>query len=160
VVAGLSLIALGALLLLGVSVHSGYLAVWPAFLTIGAGYGLTSTPMAAAALGAVPAGRTGMASATNNTARQIGGVFGIAILGSLLPPARRAGRILTSLIRHASCPSRRAVNSWRARRWCGSLRSSAPIRTSASSSTLTAVRLRHRADRDSAELECAPAIVV
>lgn len=89
--AGLSLIALGALLLLGVSAHSGYLAVWPAFLTIGVGYGLTSTPMAAAALGAVPAGRTGMASATNNTARQIGGVFGIAILGSLLPATSAGG---------------------------------------------------------------------
>jgi len=84
-VAGLALIALGALLLLRVSAHGGYNQVWPAFLSIGVGYGLTSTPMAAAVLGAVPAARAGMASATNNTARQIGGVFGIAILGSLLP---------------------------------------------------------------------------
>jgi len=66
-------------------VHSGYGQVWPAFLIIGVGYGMTSTPMAAAVLGAVAASRAGMASATNNTARQIGGVFGIAILGSLLP---------------------------------------------------------------------------
>jgi MFS transporter, DHA2 family, methylenomycin A resistance protein len=84
-VAGLALIALGALLLLRVSVHSSYGQVWPAFLIIGVGYGMTSTPMAAAVLGSVPARRAGMASATNNTARQIGGVFGIAILGSLLP---------------------------------------------------------------------------
>lgn len=86
-VGGLALIALGALLLLRLSVHSQYGQVWPAFLIIGVGYGMTSTPMAAAALGAVPASRAGMASATNNTARQIGGVFGIAILGSLLPAA-------------------------------------------------------------------------
>jgi DHA2 family methylenomycin A resistance protein-like MFS transporter len=84
-VVGLALIALGALLLLRVSAHSSYAQIWPAFLSIGVGYGLTSTPMAAAVLGAVPAARAGMASATNNTARQIGGVFGIAILGSLLP---------------------------------------------------------------------------
>jgi DHA2 family methylenomycin A resistance protein-like MFS transporter len=86
-VAGLALIALGSLLLLRLSVHSTYGQVWPAFLIIGVGYGMTSTPMAAAVLGSVPARRAGMASATNNTARQIGGVFGIAILGSLLPAA-------------------------------------------------------------------------
>jgi MFS transporter, DHA2 family, methylenomycin A resistance protein len=89
--AGLGLLVLGALLLLRLGVHSGYGAVWPAFLIIGVGYGITSTPMAAAVLGAVPPGRAGMASSTMNTARQIGGVFGIAILGSLLPPASSAG---------------------------------------------------------------------
>jgi DHA2 family methylenomycin A resistance protein-like MFS transporter len=88
---GLTLIALGALLLSRLGVHSGYSAVWPAFLTIGIGYGITSTPMAAAVLSAVPLGRAGMASSTMNTARQIGGVFGIAILGSLLPAATGAG---------------------------------------------------------------------
>jgi DHA2 family methylenomycin A resistance protein-like MFS transporter len=82
---GLTLISLGALLLARLGVDSGYGQVWPAFLIIGVGYGMTSTPMAAAVLAAVPSRRSGMASATNNTARQIGGVFGIAILGSLLP---------------------------------------------------------------------------
>jgi MFS transporter, DHA2 family, methylenomycin A resistance protein len=89
-VGGLALIALGALLLSRLGVHSGYEAVWPAFLIIGIGYGITSTPMAAAVLGAVPPDRAGMASSTMNTARQVGGVFGIAILGSLLPAASRA----------------------------------------------------------------------
>jgi DHA2 family methylenomycin A resistance protein-like MFS transporter len=89
-VGGLALLVLGVLLLLRLGVHSGYGAVWPAFLIIGIGYGITSTPMAAAVLGAVPLGRAGMASSTMNTARQIGGVFGIAILGSLLPPASAA----------------------------------------------------------------------
>jgi len=89
--AGLTLIALGALLLSRLGVHSGYEQVWPAFLIIGIGYGITSTPMAAAVLGAVPSDRAGMASSTMNTARQIGGVFGIAILGSLLPSVSGAG---------------------------------------------------------------------
>jgi hypothetical protein len=89
---GLALIALGSLLLLllRLGAHSGYDAVWPAFLIIGIGYGITSTPMAAAVLGAVPPDRAGMASSTMNTARQIGGVFGIAILGSLLPGSSAA----------------------------------------------------------------------
>jgi DHA2 family methylenomycin A resistance protein-like MFS transporter len=85
--AGLALIAIGALLLLRLGAHSGYGAVWPEFVIIGIGYGITSTPMAAAVLGAVPPDRAGMASSTVNSARQIGGVFGIAILGSMLPAA-------------------------------------------------------------------------
>ena len=85
ITAGLALIAIGALLLLRVGVHTGYAEVWPPFLIIGIGYGITSTPMAAAVLGAVPAARAGMASSTQNTARQVGGVFGIAVLGALVP---------------------------------------------------------------------------
>jgi len=95
---GLALIAIGAFLLARVGVHSGYGSVWPAFLIIGIGYGMTSTPMAAAVLDSVPATRAGMASSTNNTARQIGGVFGIAILGSLLPAsAGHAQRFVSGL---------------------------------------------------------------
>jgi MFS transporter, DHA2 family, methylenomycin A resistance protein len=82
---GFALIAFGVLLLLRLGTHSSYGAIWPGFLAIGVGYGIASTPMAAAVMGAVPANRAGMASSTQNTARQIGGVFGIAILGSLLP---------------------------------------------------------------------------
>jgi hypothetical protein len=75
----------GSLLLVRVDVTSGYgPVVWP-FVMIGVGYGLTSTPMAAAVLGAVPSERAGMASATNITARVTGGVFGIAVLGAFLP---------------------------------------------------------------------------
>jgi DHA2 family methylenomycin A resistance protein-like MFS transporter len=100
IAAGLALIALGLLLLLRLGAHSSYSTVWPPFLIIGAGYSMTSTPMAAAVLSAVPAGRTGMASATQNTARQIGGVFGIAILGSLLPSSgsgRHAEQFISGL---------------------------------------------------------------
>ena len=54
-------------------------------MIVGLGYGLLSTPMAAAVLGAVPRERAGMASSTNLTARLAGGVFGVAVLGALLP---------------------------------------------------------------------------
>jgi MFS family permease len=83
--AGAALLATGALLLLRVHPGSGYGAVWWPFAIVGAGYGLLSTPMAAAVLGAVPRERAGMASSTNLTARLAGGVFGVAVLGALLP---------------------------------------------------------------------------
>ena len=83
--AGAALLALGTLLLLRVHPASGYGPVWWPFAIIGVGYGLLSTPMAAAVLGAVPRERAGMASSTNLTARLAGGVFGIAVLGALLP---------------------------------------------------------------------------
>lgn len=82
---GAGLLAVGALLLLRVDADTGYGPVWWPFDILGIGYGLLSTPMAAAVLGSVPAQRAGMASSTNLTARLIGGVFGIAILGALLP---------------------------------------------------------------------------
>jgi EmrB/QacA subfamily drug resistance transporter len=83
--AGCALLALGALLLLRVDAGSDYGSVWWPFVIIGLGYGLLSTPMAAAVLGAVPRERAGMASSTNLTARLVGGVFGVAVLGALLP---------------------------------------------------------------------------
>jgi DHA2 family methylenomycin A resistance protein-like MFS transporter len=89
--AGAALLAVGALLLLRIGPAAGYAAVVGPFAVVGLGYGLLSTPMAAAALGAVPAERAGMASSTNLTARLVGGVFGIAVLGSFLPADRTAG---------------------------------------------------------------------
>jgi hypothetical protein len=47
--------------------------------------------MAAVVLGAVPRERSGMASSTNLTARLAGGVFGVAVLGALLPAGGSGG---------------------------------------------------------------------
>jgi DHA2 family methylenomycin A resistance protein-like MFS transporter len=82
---GATLLAAGSLTALTVGEHAGYLVVGVPFAIIGLGYGLLSTPMATAALAAVPPDRAGMASSTNLTARLVGGVFGVAVLGSLLP---------------------------------------------------------------------------
>jgi DHA2 family methylenomycin A resistance protein-like MFS transporter len=82
--AGCVLLAAGTLLLLRVGPHTGYGPVWWPFVISGLGYGLLSTPMAATVLGAVPRERAGMASSTNLTARLVGGVFGVALLGALM----------------------------------------------------------------------------
>ena len=82
--AGCALLVAGPIALLRAGPHSGYGTVWWPFVIIGLGYGLLSTPMAAAVLGAVPRERAGMASSTNLTARLVGGVFGVAVLGALM----------------------------------------------------------------------------
>ncbi len=82
---GAGLLALAALLLLRVDANTGYDALWWPFAVIGIGYGLLSTTTATAVLACVPPQRAGIASATNLTARLIGGVFGIAVLGAVLP---------------------------------------------------------------------------
>jgi hypothetical protein len=51
---------------------------------MGIGIGLIMSPMTTAVMGTVPPARAGMASATSNTMRQVGGVFGIAVLGNLV----------------------------------------------------------------------------
>jgi MFS family permease len=50
----------------------------------GLGIGTAVVPLTAAVLGAIPARRSGMAASATNTARQLGAVFGIAALGSLV----------------------------------------------------------------------------
>ncbi len=82
--AGCLLLAAGTLLLVRVAAGSGYGPVWWPFVIVGLGYGMLSTPMAAVVLGAVPRERAGMASSTNLSARLVGGVFGVAVLGALI----------------------------------------------------------------------------
>jgi EmrB/QacA subfamily drug resistance transporter len=56
---------------------------WPLAI-IGVGFGLAFTAMTSAVLTAVPPERSGMAASTVNTSRELGGVFGTAILGAIL----------------------------------------------------------------------------
>jgi EmrB/QacA subfamily drug resistance transporter len=81
---GLGCVGVGALLLVRLQSDTGYAGVAVSFVVIGIGYGLASTPMAALVMGSVPTGQAGMASSVNNTSRQAGGVFGVAILGTIL----------------------------------------------------------------------------
>ncbi|HEY1330828.1 MAG TPA: MFS transporter [Actinomycetota bacterium] len=76
----------GAAMLMYLSVHAGtpYSSWWWIQVIQGVGMGLTMAPMTAAVMGAVPPARAGMASATTNTSREVGGTFGIALLGAIL----------------------------------------------------------------------------
>jgi DHA2 family methylenomycin A resistance protein-like MFS transporter len=81
--AGLVVGAAGALTLLGVQPGSGYLDLLPALIGLGVGMGLLTASVVAAAIRAVPADRSGLASGVNNAARQAAGALGIAIFGAV-----------------------------------------------------------------------------
>jgi predicted MFS family arabinose efflux permease len=81
---GLALCGTSLLILHGVTAQSTYGDFWFALPIMGVGMGLTMTPMTAAVMSSVPRQRSGMASATTNTSREVGGVFGIALLGAIL----------------------------------------------------------------------------
>jgi EmrB/QacA subfamily drug resistance transporter len=77
--------AVGLALMFRTEVGSAYVAVLlPAFLVLAAGMASTMTPMTAAVMGSVPVRNAGVASAATNTSREIGGVFGIALLGAIV----------------------------------------------------------------------------
>ncbi len=92
---GLILGGLATLALVRLGPGTSLNAIWWNFALLGAGVGLCGTPMTTLALSAVDVARAGMASAVVNTFRQIGQVFGVAVLGALvyaqLPDGAGAG---------------------------------------------------------------------
>ncbi len=58
---------------------------------------MLAAPIVAAAMRAVPAERSGVASAANNTARQAAGALGIAVFGAIAASPDNAGRFVTGM---------------------------------------------------------------
>jgi EmrB/QacA subfamily drug resistance transporter len=81
--AGLVVTAAGAAGLLGIQNSSSFNAIWPGLVVFGLGSGLLLAPTTAAAVISVPHVQGGMASATVNMFRQLGGVLGASVLGSV-----------------------------------------------------------------------------
>ena len=81
---GLAIVGVGMLLMERITPGMPYSALWWNLLMMGIGMGLTMAPMTAAVMNAVPRRRAGMASATSNASREVGGVFGIALLGAIV----------------------------------------------------------------------------
>ena len=83
--AGQLLCAAGLLAMRGLEATSPWTVMLPGLLVLGVGIGLSNPAVTYAALGVVPATRSGMASGVSNTFRQVGIAIGIAALGILLP---------------------------------------------------------------------------
>jgi MFS transporter, DHA2 family, methylenomycin A resistance protein len=81
---GLAMNAAAMCVFTTIDATTSYSHIWPPLLLAGVGMALVMTPMTAAVMGAVPRQRAGMASATSNTSREVGGVFGIALLGAIV----------------------------------------------------------------------------
>jgi EmrB/QacA subfamily drug resistance transporter len=81
---GLTMAGSGLLLLSLVGADTPYPFVAGALMTMGVGMACTMTPMTAAVMASVGVERAGLGSAMTNTSREVGGVFGVALLGTLL----------------------------------------------------------------------------
>jgi MFS transporter, DHA2 family, methylenomycin A resistance protein len=82
--AGLLTGAAGLFGLIAAGPHGPYLVLVVPFVATGLGMSFTMPAATAAAMEAAPAERAGLASGTLNAARQVGGVIGVALLGTLV----------------------------------------------------------------------------
>ncbi|MCK9250477.1 MAG: MFS transporter [Solirubrobacteraceae bacterium] len=91
VVTGTKLVVAGGMLLFAagfawastVDVDTAYLTMALQMVLMGSGLGLTSTPATEAIMGAVPKAKAGIGSAVNDATRELGGTFGVAVVGSV-----------------------------------------------------------------------------
>lgn len=81
---GLALLAVGLAALSCYGTGARYAEFAWVVAVLGAGLGLTLTPVSIAVTGAVPPQRAGMASATVAMVREVGGVAGVAVMGAVL----------------------------------------------------------------------------
>ena len=77
---------------IGTAAYAGspYVSLLPAFILGGLGMGLSFAPLSATVTTGLPAARRGEASGAYNTVRELGGVFGIAVLGAVFQGAVHA----------------------------------------------------------------------
>ena len=81
---GISLAAIGMVVLTQLPVHGSYLAdLLPGLMPMSIGMGLTFVPITLLGMGGVSDDDSGLASGLFNTAQQVGGSFGLAILSTL-----------------------------------------------------------------------------
>jgi len=88
--AGLSLTAIGFVWLAQLTVASSYWPVLLGMILTGIGLGLGMTPATNAIVESLPIAKQGLASAVNDTSREMGGAFGIAIVGSAFTAVYRS----------------------------------------------------------------------
>jgi EmrB/QacA subfamily drug resistance transporter len=73
----------------GTDTHYGVLAV--GLVLLGIGMGNVAAPATGAVMTSLPVAKAGVGSAVNDTAREVGGALGIAVLGSLVASGYRSG---------------------------------------------------------------------
>ena len=91
IASGLALAAAGFGVLATLGTESSYWHVLGGFILAGAGMALSAAPATNAIVASLPQGKQGVASAVNDLSRELGGVLGIAILGSVLNAGYRSG---------------------------------------------------------------------
>jgi EmrB/QacA subfamily drug resistance transporter len=82
-VLGMTLISVSLYLLSTIEVGTTFSHILPGFMLLGAGIGMTMSPMSTAAMNSVATAKAGVASGVLSMFRMVGGTFGIAALGAL-----------------------------------------------------------------------------
>jgi EmrB/QacA subfamily drug resistance transporter len=83
IVVGMALIAGSLYLFSTIEIGTTFAGLLPSFILLGAGIGLTMSPMSTAAMNSVVTAKAGVASGILSMFRMIGGTFGVALLGAL-----------------------------------------------------------------------------
>ena len=83
IVAGAVVVAVSQVPRIASTPDTGYDLILAGQLLFALGMGLLIAPATASIMGALPPGRAGVGSAMNDTARQVGGALGVAVMGSL-----------------------------------------------------------------------------
>jgi EmrB/QacA subfamily drug resistance transporter len=100
---GLAAVAGGLFSLTALDADSGYQALWPAFVLLGAGIGLVLTASSDVIIGNAGVDDAGVAGGLQSTAVQLGGVLGTTILGSVV--SSRVGSVLVDQLTKAGTPA-------------------------------------------------------
>ena len=91
VAAGLVSMATGFLIASTMSAETSYWVIVVSMAFMGGGLGLTTAPATESIMGSLPPAKAGVGSAVNDTTRELGGTFGVAIAGSLLASVYTTG---------------------------------------------------------------------
>jgi len=83
---GLTGVAIGQVLLLGLSESSTWVRLLPGLLVAGVSSGVLNAALGREAVSSVPAGRAAMGSGANNTARYVGSALGVTVVAVLAVP--------------------------------------------------------------------------
>jgi EmrB/QacA subfamily drug resistance transporter len=89
--AGLGSMAAGFLVFATLDRNSGYLSFLPGLMLFGAGMALSTAPASESIVNSLPKAKHGVASAVNDTTRELGGALGIAVIGSAFTAGYKAG---------------------------------------------------------------------
>jgi len=88
---GLLLMAVALVMMSRLTVDLNYWLLAGALVVFGAGMGFAGAPATTAITGSLPRSKQGVASAMNDTTREVGSALGIAVLGSVLNATYRSG---------------------------------------------------------------------
>jgi hypothetical protein len=94
---GFVLIGAGMAVLAPVTVDTPYLVLVVAMVLMASGMSITAAPATTSIMSSVPLAKAGVASAVNDTTRELGGALGIAVLGTIVSSLYRANLDLGGL---------------------------------------------------------------